>query len=134
PGYDVAGVVRATGDGAPFQVGDEVFAFLDLGRAGAYAEYAIVRPNEAARKPRSVDFVHAAATPLAALTAWQALFDTAKLDRGQTVLIHAGSGGVGSFAVQLAKWKGAKVIATASKENQDFLKQLGADVAVDYRN
>jgi NADPH:quinone reductase-like Zn-dependent oxidoreductase len=134
PGYDLAGVVRAGGDGAGFAPGDEVFAFADLGRGGAYAEYAIVRTSEAATKPKSVDFVHAAATPLAALTAWQALFDTAKLDKGQTVLIHAGAGGVGSFAVQLARWKGATVIATASKENLDFLKQLGADQAVDYRN
>jgi NADPH:quinone reductase-like Zn-dependent oxidoreductase len=83
-------------------------------------------------KPRNVDFEKAAAVPLAATTAWQALIDTAKLESGQTVLIHGGSGGVGSFAVQIAKARGAKVIATASTANQDVLKQLGADVPVDY--
>jgi NADPH:quinone reductase-like Zn-dependent oxidoreductase len=83
-------------------------------------------------KPKSINFVEAAAVPLAALTAWQALIDAAKLSPGQTVLIHGGSGGVGSFAIQIAKTRGAKVIATASTPNQEFLKQLGADVAVDY--
>src|SRR5205814_9793061 len=85
-----------------------------------------------ALKPKSINFAEAAAVPLAALTAWQALIDAAKLSPGQTVLIHGGSGGVGSFAIQIAKTRGAKVIATASTPNQEFLKQLGADMAVDY--
>src|SRR5205823_4077265 len=87
---------------------------------------------EAALKPNSLTFEEAAATPIVALTAWQALIDTAKLSPGQTVLIHGGSGGVGTFAIQIAKARGAKVLATASTPNQDLLKQLGADVVIDY--
>jgi NADPH:quinone reductase-like Zn-dependent oxidoreductase len=92
-------------------------------------------PNRA-RTPssqRSLDHIHASAIPLAALTAWQTLFDAAQLEAGQTVLIHAAAGGVGSFAVQLAKWKGARVIGTASKRNLEFVRQLGADEAIDYQ-
>jgi NADPH:quinone reductase-like Zn-dependent oxidoreductase len=85
-----------------------------------------------AAKPKSLNFVEAAAVPMGALTAWQALVDVAKLQPGQTILIHGGSGGVGGFAIQIAKARGARVIATASTVNQDLLKQLGADVAVDY--
>jgi NADPH:quinone reductase-like Zn-dependent oxidoreductase len=134
PGFDVSGVIESVGPGVTkFRAGDAIFAMLDLRRGGAYAEYAIVKESEAAMKPAKTSHVDAAAVPLVALTAWQALFDTAKLEKGQTVLIHGGSGGVGSFAVQLAKAKGAKVIATASKENLEFLKQLGADEAIDYR-
>jgi NADPH:quinone reductase-like Zn-dependent oxidoreductase len=92
----------------------------------------LVTEREAAPKPKSLTYVEAAAVPIVALTAWQALIDTAKLKAGQTVLIHGGSGGVGSFAIQIAKAHGAKVIATASTANQDLLKQLGADVAIDY--
>ena len=134
PGFDVSGVVDQVGAGVSrFKPGDAVFAMIDLRRGGAYAEYAVVRESEAALKPAKASHVEAAGVPLAALTAWQALFDTAKLEKGQTVLVHAGAGGVGTFAVQLAKWKGAKVIATASKENHDFLKQLGVDQAIDYK-
>src|SRR4029450_2319415 len=93
---------------------------------GGYAEFAVTKENHAALKPRSIDFDHAAAVPLAATTAWQAL-DQAKLTPGQTVLVHGGSGGVGSFAVQIAKARGAKVLATASTANQDLLKELGVD-------
>src|SRR5438093_6390082 len=99
---------------------------------GGYAGHAVATGGEAAAKPKSITFVEAAGVPLAALTGWQALIDAAKLSAGQTVLIHGGSGGVGSFAIQIAKRRGAKVIATASTPNQEFLKQLGADVAVDY--
>jgi NADPH:quinone reductase-like Zn-dependent oxidoreductase len=99
---------------------------------GGYAEYALVTERETAPKPKSITYVEAAAVPIVALTAWQALVDTAKLSAGQTVLIHGGSGGVGTFAIQIAKARGARVIATASTANQDFLKQLGADVAIDY--
>ena len=101
-------------------------------RGGGYAEFAIAKEGEMSRKPKNIDFVKAAAVPLAATTAWQALIDTAKIETGQTVLIHGGSGGVGCFAVQIAKARGAKVIATASTANQDLLKQLGVDQAIDY--
>jgi NADPH:quinone reductase-like Zn-dependent oxidoreductase len=135
PGFDVSGVVEHVGPNVTkFKAGDEIFAMVDLRRGGCYAEYATVKESEAAIKPAKVTHVGAASVPLVALTAWQALFDTAHLDKGQTVLIHGGAGGVGSMAVQLAKWKGAHVIATASQENLDFLKQLGADEVIDYRN
>jgi NADPH:quinone reductase-like Zn-dependent oxidoreductase len=131
PGYDVAGVVEKTGAKiTKFKKGDAVYGYALFG--GGWAEYAVLGENEAALKPRSTSFIDAAAVPLAALTAWQSLIDTAKLSAGQTVLIHGGSGGVGSFAVQIAKAKGARVIATASTANQDLLKQLGADVPIDY--
>jgi NADPH:quinone reductase-like Zn-dependent oxidoreductase len=133
PGYDIAGVVERGGAKIDkFKKGDAVFAYLNLQKGGGYAEYALVTQKEAAPKPKSASFVEAAAVPVVALTAWQALVDTAKLGSGQTVLIHGGSGGVGSFAIQFAKLRGAKVFATASTRNQDFLKQLGADVAIDY--
>jgi len=132
-GWDVSGTVEATGPGVTrFQKGDDVFSRPDIARNGAYAEYIVVRESEVALKPKSLDHLHAAAIPLAALTAWQALFDTAGLSAGQKVLVHAASGGVGSFAVQLAKWKGAHVIGTASGRNQSFLTELGVDEAIDY--
>jgi NADPH:quinone reductase-like Zn-dependent oxidoreductase len=133
PGYDIAGVVEKTGAKVTkFKAGDSVYAYIGLGEGGGYAEYAVVTEEEAAPKPKSLAYESAAGVPVVALTAWQALIDTAKLSAGQTVLIHGGSGGVGSFAIQIAKARGAKVIATASTANQDFLKQLGADVAIDY--
>ena len=131
PGYDIAGVVEKIGTKiTKLKVGDAVYAYPMWG--GGYAEYAVATEGEAALKPKSISFVEAAGVPLAALTAWQALIDVAKIEKGQTVLIHGGSGGVGSFAIQIAKARGAKVIATASTSNQDLLKQLGADVAIDY--
>ena len=134
PGFDVSGTVTAIGsDVVNFKVDDEVFAMVDLRRGGAYAEYAIVLENEAALKPTRVNHAEAAAIPLVALTAWQALFEVAKLQKDQTILIHAGAGGVGSIAVQLAKWRGAHIIATASDYNHNFLRELGVDVPVDYR-
>jgi len=133
PGYDIAGMVEKTGAKiTKFKPGDSVYAYLSLKDGGGYAEYAVATEVEAAPKPKSMSFVEAASVPVVALTAWQALIDTAKLSAGQTVLIHGGSGGVGSFAIQIAKIRGAKVIATASTANQDLLKQLGADVAIDY--
>jgi NADPH:quinone reductase-like Zn-dependent oxidoreductase len=133
PGYDIAGVVEKTGAKVTkFKAGDSVYAYIGLGEGGGYAQYAVVTEEEASPKPKSITYESAAAAPVVALTAWQALIDTAKLSAGQTVLIHGGSGGVGSFAIQIAKARGAKVIATASTANQDFLKQLGADVAIDY--
>jgi NADPH:quinone reductase-like Zn-dependent oxidoreductase len=133
PGYDVAGTVEQTGSKiTKFKKGDSVFAYLPLESGGGYAEYAVATEKEAAAKPKTLNYIEAAAVPVVALTAWQALIDTAKLSSGQTVLIHGGSGGVGSFAIQIAKAKGAKVIATASTPNQGLLTELGADVAIDY--
>jgi NADPH:quinone reductase-like Zn-dependent oxidoreductase len=130
-GYDMAGVVAKTGAKVTkLKVGDPVYAYLLWG--GGWAEYCLTNEGEAALKPNSLSFAEAAAVPLAALTAWQALIDIGKIHKGQTVLIHGGSGGVGSFAIQIAKARGARVIATASTPNQDLLKQLGADVAIDY--
>jgi len=132
-GGDVAGVVEKVGSKiTKFKAGDPVFAYVSLDNSGGYAQYALVTEREAAPKPKSLTYVEAAAVPIAGMTAWQALVDTAKLSAGQTVLIHGGSGGVGSFVIQIAKARGAKVIATASTANQEFLKQLGADVAIDY--
>ena len=132
-GGDISGVVEKVGSNiTKFKSGDPVFAYVSLDNSGGYAQYAVVTEREAAPKPKSLTYVEAAAVPIVALTAWQALIDTAKLKAGQTVLIHGGSGGVGSFAIQIAKAHGAKVIATASTANQELLKQLGADVAIDY--
>lgn len=133
-GCDVSGVIESIGAQVQdFQIGDEVFGCVNPTHGGGFAEYVAMPAAEVARKPKSIDHAHAAAVPLAALTAWQALFDTAKLQAGQTVLVHAAAGGVGHFAVQLAHAKGAKVIATASKEKLEFVKQLGADRVIDYR-
>jgi len=134
PGFDISGTVAAVGSGITnFEIGDEVFAMLDLRRGGGYAEFAIVKEDEAAIKPTNISFSEAASMPLVTLTAWQVLFEVGNLQAGQTVLIHAGAGGVGSVAVQLAKWRGANVIATASDYNHDFLRELGVDIPVDYR-
>src|ERR1700737_3126046 len=131
PGYDIAGIVEKTGPKiTKLKAGDSIYAYVLWG--GGYAEYAVATEGEATAKPKSLNYIEAAAVPLVALTAWQALIDTAKLSAGQTVLIHGGSGGVGSMAIQIAKARGAKVIATASTPNQDLLKQLGADVTIDY--
>jgi len=130
-GYDMAGVVEKAGAKVTkLKVGDPVYAYLLWG--GGWAEHCISNEIESAIKPKSLTFTEASAVPLAALTAWQALIDIGKIQGGQTVLIHGGSGGVGSFAIQIAKARGARVIATASASNQDLLKQLGADVAIDY--
>jgi NADPH:quinone reductase-like Zn-dependent oxidoreductase len=133
PGWDVSGVVEAVGPGVSrLKVGDAVYSRPDISRDGSYAEYMIVKESEVALKPKSIDHVTAAAVPLAALTAWQALFDAAKLSAGQTILIHGAAGGVGCFAVQFAKLKGAHVIGTASQRNHEFLRSLGADEVIDY--
>jgi len=133
PGWDVSGVIEAVGSAAKrLKAGDEVYSRPDIARDGSYAEYIVVRESEVALKPKSLDHVTAAAIPLASLTAWQGLFDAAKLTAGQTVLIHGAAGGVGTFAVQFAKTKGARVTATASKKNHDFLRSLGADELIDY--
>ena len=132
-GWDVSGTVEEVGPGVSrFKIGDEVYSVPDASRDGAYAEYIVVRESELALKPKSLHHVRAAAVPLAAVTALQALVDAGQLKRGQRVLIHGGSGGVGHVAVQLAKWKGAHVLATASTKNQELLRELGVDEPIDY--
>jgi NADPH:quinone reductase-like Zn-dependent oxidoreductase len=132
-GWDLSGVIEKVGSGANrFKKGDEVYSMPDPTRNGAYAEYIVVRESEVALKPKSLYHVRAAAIPLAALTAWHALFDAAELQPGQRVLIHGGAGGVGHYAVQLAKWRGGYVIATASAKNHELLDKLGVDEVIDY--
>jgi NADPH:quinone reductase-like Zn-dependent oxidoreductase len=131
-GTDVAGVVEAVGPGVTqFAPGDSVYARAGVTRDGAYAEYVVAPASDVAAKPKTTDFIHAAALPHVILTAWQALIEAAKLEKGQTVLVHGAAGGVGHVATQLAKSRGAKVIGTASK-NIDFLKVLGVDQIIDY--
>jgi NADPH:quinone reductase-like Zn-dependent oxidoreductase len=133
PGRDLAGMVAAVGPGVTdLTAGDTVYAMLGYGRDGAEAEYAIAQPSELAPRPRTLDDIQAAAVPLSALTAWQALFDHGGLASGQTALIHGAAGGVGVIATQLARWKGARVITTASARNVAFVRTLGADEVIDY--
>jgi NADPH:quinone reductase-like Zn-dependent oxidoreductase len=133
PGHDLSGVVEEVGsDVTAITRGSEVYALLAFDRDGAEAEYTIALPSELAPKPRTLDHMQAAAVPLAALTAWQALFDHASLIAGQTVLIQGAAGGVGVFAVQFARQAGAHVIATASASNRDFLRELGANEIIYY--
>ncbi|WP_367131011.1 MULTISPECIES: NADP-dependent oxidoreductase [Streptomyces] len=134
-GFDVSGVVEAVGDGVTlYAPGDEVYGMPRFPHpAGAYAEYVAAPARHFAPKPRGLDHVQAAALPLAALTAWQAVVDTARVTEGQRVLIHAAAGGVGHLAVQIAKARGAYVIGTASAGKHDFLRGLGADELIDYR-
>ena len=131
-GRDVAGTVVEVGHAATgFAAGDAVIAMPGLGRGG-YAEYAVVKVTEAAKKPEVLDVVQAGAVPLAALTAWQGLFKHGQLKTGQRLLVQGGAGGVGHFAIQFAKAKGAQVITTASSAHIDFLRRLGADQVIDY--
>jgi NADPH:quinone reductase-like Zn-dependent oxidoreductase len=133
PGMDAAGMVEKTGAKiTKFKKGDPVYAFFTLANEGGYAQFVIANKNEASAKPKLLTYEEAAAVPAVASTAWQALVETAKLEAGQTVLIHGGSGGVGHCAIQIAKARGARVIATASTANQEFLKKLGTDQAIDY--
>ena len=133
PGRDVCGVVEQVGDGVTgVSSGDAVFGMLGYGRDGAAAEYTVVLPGELAPRPRTLDDVHAAAVPLSALTAWQALFEHARVAAGHQVLVHGAAGGVGTYVVQLAHWAGARVLATAARENTAFVRELGADVVIDY--
>ena len=133
PGHDVSGVVEKIGPGVTdLALGSEVYGLTAFERDGAEAEYTIALTSELAPKPRSLDHVQAAAVPLSALTAWQALFDHGGLVAGQTVLIHGAAGAVGVFAVQLARWTGAQVIATASSRHRTLLSELGATEMIDY--
>jgi NADPH:quinone reductase-like Zn-dependent oxidoreductase len=134
-GWDLSGTIETVGPGVTgFAAGDDVYAHPDFTANGAYAEFISVRASELAKKPRSLDHTQAASVPLAALTAWQTLCDKwgADVVAGQTVLVHGGAGGVGHFAVQFAKWRGAKVIATGSAANERFVRDLGADDFIDY--
>ncbi len=133
PAHDVSGIVESLGAGASgLTTGDAVYGLIDFPFNGSAAEYVIVAASALAPKPKSLDHNHAAAVPLSALTAWQALFDHGHLTAGQRVLIHGAAGGVGNYAVQLAKWKGAQVIATCSAQHREFVKKLGADTVLDY--
>src|SRR5712672_1511776 len=130
-GWDVSGTVEEAGDKVTqFKRGDEVYALVN---GGGYAEYVAAKATVVAKKPRTLDHVHAAAVPVAGVTAWQALFEVAQLRAGQKVLIHGAAGDVGNFAVQFAKERGAYVIGTASSRNHAFLHELGANMVVDYQ-
>jgi NADPH:quinone reductase-like Zn-dependent oxidoreductase len=132
-GRDVSGIVDKCGAQAmQFKVGDEVLGMVGIA-GGGYAEKVVLDQQALARKPPLIDHPHAAAIPLAAQTAWQGLFRHGQLKRGQSVLIHGGSGGVGHFAVQFAKAKGARVLTTVSTDNVEFARGLGADVVIDYK-
>jgi NADPH:quinone reductase-like Zn-dependent oxidoreductase len=132
-GMDAAGTVEKVGNKMTrYKAGDPVFAFFTVKGEGGYAEFVTAKEDELAPKPSTVSFAQATGAGAAGVTAWEALIDTANLRAGQTVLIHGASGGVGHLAIQIAKAKGAKVFATASTANQDFLRQMGADVAIDY--
>jgi NADPH:quinone reductase-like Zn-dependent oxidoreductase len=132
-GRDVSGVVEKCGAQATqFKVGDEVLGMVGIG-GGGYAEKAVLDQTALTRKPAMLDHVHAAAIPLAGSTAWQGLFRYGELKAGQSVLIHGGTGGVGHFAIQFAKAKGARVLTTVSTENIEFAHRLGADVVIDYK-
>jgi len=134
-GWDISGIVEEIGAGVTrFKKGDAVYGMPRFPQiAAAYAEYVSIPDAEVAHKPQSIDHIHAAALPLVSLTAWQALFEAIDLKDGQNILIHAAAGGVGHIAVQLAKWKNAFVIGTASAHNADYLAEIGVDQFVDYR-
>lgn len=133
-GCDLSGVIVAVGDGVTdHKPGEAVFTLLSPMKPGSFAQFAVAPAASVAVKPDALDHVVAASLPVAALTAWQALFDQGGLKSGQTVLIQGAAGGVGHLAVQMAKNAGARVIATCSKENAEFVKSLGADVVIDYK-
>ena len=133
-GNDLSGVVKAVGAGVThFKPGDAVFARMDKRRIGAFAEFAVVAEADAAAKPANLSHIEAAAVPLAGLTAWQALFEIGRLKAGQKVLIHGGSGGVGTFAIQLAHHAGATVATTVGARNAELVRSLGADIVIDYK-
>lgn len=136
-GWDMAGVVEECGHGAArYRKGEEVYAYArrPILKEGTFAEYVSIPESYLSKKPINISFEEAAAIPLAGLTAYQSLFDFGKLAIDETVLILGASGGVGTFAVQLAKYKGAKVIAVASEKNHQYLKDLGADYCLDYKS
>ena len=132
-GSDIAGTIEAVGSNVKnFKAGDEIIGSLEWAKQSAFAEFVATKEQYITHKPVNVSLQESAAIPLASLTAWQALFDHGDLQKGQKVVIHAGAGGVGLFALQIAKWKGAYVIVTASERNREFLLSAGADEVVDY--
>jgi len=132
-GWDVAGIVHQVGNQVKtLNSGDSVYALADITRDGACAEYLAIEASLVAKKPNTLSYITAASLPLAGTTAWQAVIDKADIQPGQRILIHGAAGGVGSLAVQLAKWKKAYVIATASKAKLDYVHSLGADEVIDY--
>jgi NADPH:quinone reductase-like Zn-dependent oxidoreductase len=134
PGHEFSGEIAALGAGVKdVSVGDLVYGLNDWYRDGAQAEYCVACVDDFATKPARIDHVHAAATPISALTAWQGLIERGRLVGGQRVLIHGAAGGVGVFAVQIARWRGARVIGTASRANLGFVRGLGADEVIDYQ-
>jgi NADPH:quinone reductase-like Zn-dependent oxidoreductase len=134
-GNDLSGTVKAVGaDVTRFRPGDAVYARMDKRRIGAFAEFAVVAEADAAPKPANLSHVEAAAVPLAALTAWQALFEIGGLKAGQKALIHGGSGGVGTFAIQFARQAGLKVATTVGARNAELARGLGADIVIDYKS
>ncbi len=134
PGHEFSGELAALGEGVTtLRAGEAVFGMNDWYSDGAQAEYCLARVDDIARKPSSIDHAHAAVTPISALTAWQGLFEHAHVEAGQHVLVHGAAGGVGSFAVQFARWRGAHVTATVSAANVDFARELGAHEVIDYR-
>jgi NADPH:quinone reductase-like Zn-dependent oxidoreductase len=135
PGHEFSGVVAAVGAAVQgFQVGDAIYGMNDWFADGATAEYCLTQPASIAAKPSRLSNAEAAAVPIGALTAWQGLYDRAKLKAGERVLIHGGSGAVGVFAIQLARRVGAQVFTTASVRNAEFLEQLGASHVIDYKS
>jgi NADPH:quinone reductase-like Zn-dependent oxidoreductase len=133
PAFETSGVVeKVQHGGSGLSEGDAVYGLLDFWRDGAAAEYVAARALDMALKPEFLDFVQSAAIPLSGLTAWQALFEHAQLSPGSTILIHGAGGGVGTFAVQMARWKGAHIIATCSKEKTSLVTELGADEVIEY--
>jgi NADPH:quinone reductase-like Zn-dependent oxidoreductase len=132
-GRDACGIVEKCGAGAEkFKIGDEVFGIVGI-HGGGYAQKVVMAQDAVAARPANLDHVHAAAVPLAGQTAWQGLFRYGEVQSGQRILIHGGSGGVGHFAIQFAKARGAYVATTVSSHNVDFARSLGADVVIDYR-
>jgi len=135
PGFEFSGVVEKMGSAATdLRIGDEVYGLLNFWRDGAAAEFVAAKAADLATKPKSLDHVHAAAVPLSGLSAWQALFDHAKVSSGQRVLIHGAAGGVGTWALQFARHRGAHTIGTASKSKHELLRELGADEVFDYHS
>jgi NADPH:quinone reductase-like Zn-dependent oxidoreductase len=134
PGHEFSGEIAGLGTGVTdVAIGDQVYGLNDWYRDGAQAKYCVARASDFATKPASINHVHAAATPISALTAWQGLIERGRLMPAEHVLIHGAAGGVGVFAVQIARWRGACVTGTASRANLDFVRGLGAVEVIDYR-
>ena len=134
PGHEFSGIAAMLGEGVTgIPVGQEIYGMNDWFADGATAEYCLTLPNSISAKPKSLSHIEAASVPISALTAWQGLLDRAKLQTGERVLVHGGAGAVGIFAVQLARSRGAQVIATASEQTLAFVSELGADEVIDYR-